>query len=107
MTQQTTIELNRAKGNLTRDLRAVVTDSEDLLRAAAEVSSESFAAARSKFEEKLTSARASLAVASRAAVEKTRETAAAADLYVHDSPWTVIGIAAAAGLLIGFLASRR
>jgi ElaB/YqjD/DUF883 family membrane-anchored ribosome-binding protein len=26
---------------------------------------------------------------------------------VHDSPWAVIGAAAALGLLIGFLASRR
>jgi ElaB/YqjD/DUF883 family membrane-anchored ribosome-binding protein len=33
--------------------------------------------------------------------------AAAADDYVHDSPWTAIGIAAAAGMLIGFLAARR
>jgi ElaB/YqjD/DUF883 family membrane-anchored ribosome-binding protein len=36
-------------------------------------------------------------------VHKARQ----ADGYVHDSPWTAIGVAAAAGILIGFLAAKR
>ena len=107
MTKQSMDEFNRVKGKVASDLGAVITDSEELLKAAAVVSGDGFAAARVKFEEKLGSARARLAVASRSAVEKTREAAAATDDYVHASPWSAIGIAAGAGMLIGFLAARR
>jgi ElaB/YqjD/DUF883 family membrane-anchored ribosome-binding protein len=100
-------ELKRAKTRMTGDIKTVIADGEDLLKAAVEVSGEGFAVAREKFGEKLASARARLAGASQTAVEKTRETAAAADRYVHGNPWTAIGIAGAAGLLIGFLAARR
>ena len=107
MMNQTVDEFNRAKSKMAGDIKTVITDGEDLLKAAAEVSGEGFAVARTKFGEKLGSARARLADASQAAVGTARETAAAADAYVHDSPWTAIGIAAAAGMLVGFLAARR
>ena len=107
MMEQSKDELNRAKGKMPSDFNAVITDSEDLLKAAAAVSGDGFAVARAKFDEKLGSARARLADASRAAVGTARETAAATDDYVRASPWTAIGIAAAAGMLIGFLAARR
>jgi ElaB/YqjD/DUF883 family membrane-anchored ribosome-binding protein len=107
MMKQTADEFNRAKSKMAGDIKTVITDGEDLLKAAAEVSGEGFAVARAKFEEKLGGARARLADASQAAAGTARETAAAADAYVHDSPWTAIGIAAAAGMLVGFLAARR
>jgi ElaB/YqjD/DUF883 family membrane-anchored ribosome-binding protein len=100
-------EFNRASTRMAGDIRTVIADGEDLLKAAADVSGEGFALAREKFAEKLGSARARLADASQAAVETARKTAAAADGYVHGNPWTVIGIAAATGILIGFLAARR
>jgi ElaB/YqjD/DUF883 family membrane-anchored ribosome-binding protein len=100
-------EFNRARTRMAGDIKTVIADGEDLLKAAADVSGEGFAVARKKFAEKLGSARAKLADASEAAVGTAREVAAAADDYVHDSPWTAIGIAAAGGMLIGFLAARR
>ncbi len=100
-------ELNRAKSRMAGDIRSVIADGEDLLKAAADVSSEGFAIARQKFEKKLDSAKAKLADASHAAVEKTKETATAANRYVHGNPWPVIGVATVAGLLIGFLVARR
>jgi ElaB/YqjD/DUF883 family membrane-anchored ribosome-binding protein len=100
-------EFNRAKTRMAGDIRSVIADGEDLLKAAAEVSGEGFAVARQKFEKKLGSAKARLADASQAAVEKTKETAAVANRYVHDNPWPAIGVAAVAGILIGLLAARR
>ena len=100
-------EFNRARTRMAGDIRMVIADGEDLLKAAAEVSGEGFAVARERFAEQLGSARARLADASQAVVGTARKSAAAADDYVHDSPWIVIGIAAAAGTLIGFLAARR
>jgi ElaB/YqjD/DUF883 family membrane-anchored ribosome-binding protein len=38
---------------------------------------------------------------------QARETFELGDRYVHNRPWEAIGIAALAGLAVGFLASRR
>ena len=46
-------EFERARGRMAGDFRTMITDSEDLLKAAATVSGEGFTAARAKFEEKL------------------------------------------------------
>jgi ElaB/YqjD/DUF883 family membrane-anchored ribosome-binding protein len=107
MMNQTVDEFNRARIRMTGDIESVIADGEDLLKAAADVSSEGFSAARQKFEEKLGGARARLTEASRIAGAKTKEAVAVADRYVHGSPWSAIGIAAGVGLLIGILAARR
>jgi ElaB/YqjD/DUF883 family membrane-anchored ribosome-binding protein len=39
--------------------------------------------------------------------EGTKQAVKVTDDYVHENPWRSIGIGAAAGLLIGFLAARR
>jgi ElaB/YqjD/DUF883 family membrane-anchored ribosome-binding protein len=107
MIEQRTDEFNQAKDKLAGDIKSVISDGEGLLKAAANVSGAGLAAAREKLDEKLVSARTKLVDASRPAVDKARRTAAAADGYVHGNPWTAIGVAAAAGILIGFLAARR
>jgi ElaB/YqjD/DUF883 family membrane-anchored ribosome-binding protein len=89
------------------DFRTMITDSEDLLKAAATVSGEGFTAALRKFEGKLRSAKATLADASQPVLDATRQTAAIANDYVRGNPWTAVGVAIAAGALIGFLAAKR
>ena len=96
-----------AKGRMAGDFRTMINDSEDLLKAAATVSGEGFAVARSKFEEKLRRAKATLADASQPVFNRTKETVAVTDDYVHGNPWTAVGVAIAAGVLIGFLAAKR
>jgi ElaB/YqjD/DUF883 family membrane-anchored ribosome-binding protein len=100
-------EFERARGRMAGDLRTMITDSEDLLKAAATVSGEGFTAARTKFEEKVRRAKATLADASQPVFDRTREAATVADDYVHGHAWTAVGVAIAAGALIGFLAARR
>ena len=39
--------------------------------------------------------------------DKTKEAALSTDQYVHDNPWTVVGMAAILGLLVGLLMHRR
>jgi len=92
-----------AKGRMAGDFRTMINDSEDLLKAAASVSGEGFALARTKFEEKLKRAKATLADASQPVFERARETAAVTNEYVHGNPWTAVGIAVAAGVLIGLV----
>jgi len=96
-------DFNRAKGKMADDLKMIVSDGEDLLKAAANASGEGFTTARAKFAEKLMSAKVKLADVSQPVIEKARQ----ADDYVHGSPWTAICVAAAAGMLIGLLAAKR
>jgi ElaB/YqjD/DUF883 family membrane-anchored ribosome-binding protein len=103
MMEQRTDGFNQAKGKMADDLKMIVSDGEELLKAAANASGEGFTAARAKFSEKVVSAKAKLADALQPVAEKARQ----ADDYVHGSPWTVVGVATAIGILIGFLVAKR
>ena len=105
--EQRTDEFNQAKGKMASDIKTVIIDGEDLLKAAANVSSASLAVARDKIDQKLCDAKTMLFDASRPAVDKAKRTAASANDYVHGNPWPVIGFAVAASALIGFLAAKR
>lgn len=60
-----------------------------------------------KVEDKLHDAAATMARAEKSITQHAQAAADAADEYVHDNPWKTIGIAAAAGLLVGILLSGR
>ena len=105
--EQTLDEFNRTKGKVVDDFRVMVNDAEALLQATAQVSGEGFAAERAKFAERLKYAKTRLAEAEQRVVEKAKQAAQATDHYVHENPWTAVGVAAAVGMLIGFLAARR
>ena len=75
------------------DLRAVVADAEELLKATASQTGERIAAARAKAEESLKAAKARLAEEEVAVLAKTRAAAKAAGDYVRANPWKAVGIA--------------
>ena len=100
-------EFNRTKGKMVDDFKSIVSDADDLLRATAKVSGEGFNLTRAKFEEKIKTAKASLAEAEQIVVDKARQAATATDDYVKGNPWTAVGIAAGVGVLIGFLVAKR
>jgi ElaB/YqjD/DUF883 family membrane-anchored ribosome-binding protein len=107
MMERAVDEFDRARGKMAGDFKTMIADGEELLKAVATVSDEGFSAARKKFEGKLRSAKASLVDASQPMFDTTREAAAVADDYVHGNPWTAVGVAIAAGALMGFLAAKR
>ena len=92
---------------LVQDLRVVVADAEELLRATASQAGERAAAARAKIEQSLERARAKLTEVETALAERSRQVAHATDEYVHEHPWTAVSVAAGIGLIIGLLISRR
>jgi ElaB/YqjD/DUF883 family membrane-anchored ribosome-binding protein len=96
-----------SKDKLVADLKVVVADAEELLRATASQAGEKVSAARTRIEASLAAAKVKLDDAERAALEKAKEAAKATDEYVHEHPWKAVGIAAAAGLLLGLLIGRR
>jgi ElaB/YqjD/DUF883 family membrane-anchored ribosome-binding protein len=95
------------KTKLMADLRAVMTDAEELLKATASQTGERITKARAKAEESLNVAKVRLADAQEATVANAKAAARATDDYVHENPWKAVGVAAVAGLLLGALISRR
>src|SRR5512136_1379977 len=95
------------RGKLVEDLKAIVADAEELLKASASQTGERIAAARAKAEESLKAAKARLTEEEEALMAKTKAAAKATDDYVRANPWEAMGIAAAVGLLFGILVARR
>ena len=99
------VDVSREK--LATDLRVVIADAEELLRATAGQMGEKAVVARERIQESLRVAKDKLAQAEEAVIDRTKAAARATDDYVHDHPWGAVGIAAAVGLVIGMLISRR
>lgn len=95
------------KERLMDDLRHVVADAEDLLRATANQAGEGAATARARIQESLLTAKARLATSEAAMIERARTAAKATDQYAHENPWKLIGASAAVGVVIGMLIARR
>ncbi len=95
------------KEKLVADLKVVVADAEELLRATASAAGEKAAVARERIQASLATAKVKLTEAERALLEQSKLAAKAADEYVREHPWQAVGIAAAAGLVLGVLISRR
>jgi ElaB/YqjD/DUF883 family membrane-anchored ribosome-binding protein len=101
-------EANTAsKDRLIADMKVVVADAEELLRATASQAGEKVTALRGKIEDNLVKARASLSDAQGAVIDKAKEVGHATDEYVQDNPWKSVGIAAGVGFVIGLLIGRR
>ncbi|HEY5899633.1 MAG TPA: DUF883 family protein [Burkholderiales bacterium] len=92
---------------LMHDMRAVVIDAEELLKATAAQTGDRIEKIRAKAEGSVRAAREQLL----AAGEKfeTSAKAAAHDVndQVHKHPWATAGVAAGIGLLVGLLIGRR
>ena len=61
----------------------------------------------SNASERLTDLRRKSQAMAQSAWDKTRNTARAADDYVHDSPWRLIGAAALVAAAVGYVLGRR
>lgn len=95
------------KEKLAEDLKMVISDAEELLRATAGQAGEKVASTRQKVQDSLQRAKAELAEVEDVLVEQGRQAARAADEYVRSNPWQSVGIAAGIGVIIGLLISRR
>ena len=92
---------------LVSDMKSVIADAEDMLQATADQVGDKVTSLRARIQVRLDGARARLKEAEAVLVAKTRAAARATDAYVHESPWTAIGVAAGVGLLAGLVLSRR
>ena len=92
---------------LVSDIRAVIADAEEILKATADQTGEKIANLRVRIQDRLLGARIRLDAAEAALIDKTRAAARAADDYVHESPWQAVGIGVGVGFLLGIVLGRR
>ncbi|MES3006815.1 MAG: DUF883 family protein [Pseudomonadota bacterium] len=92
---------------LSREFHNFVADIESLLKETASLTGGELAEARSKLHERVSEAKESVTELSHDIARQAGKSAAKANREVHDEPWKAIGSAAAVGLLLGLLFSRR
>jgi ElaB/YqjD/DUF883 family membrane-anchored ribosome-binding protein len=90
------VRMDMPTDKLMQDLRAVVSDAEDLLKATAGQSGERVDEVRMRVEESLRAARSSL-----------QEAGSQLEEQVRQHPWAAVGVAAGIGLLVGVLLGRK
>ncbi len=97
-------------GKMMEDLKALVEDAQELLNATASQTGDLIGAARARAEESLKAAKAWVSEGQESVKSKSREACQVTEEYVKSNPWAALGIAVAAGFVIGFvsvLAARR
>ena len=96
-----------SKEKIVSDLKVLIGDTEELLKATAGQAGEKIAIARERIQAALAVYKDKLIDAEHALMERTKEAARATDEYVHEHPWQAVGVAAGIGFLLGLLVSRR
>jgi ElaB/YqjD/DUF883 family membrane-anchored ribosome-binding protein len=89
------------------EVRNLTADVQDLLSRLAHVADPEITRLRAKVERALATAKRTLADGTDRVQRQAKNAMTAGDLYVRDKPWRAVGIAAAAGLVVGFLVARR
>jgi ElaB/YqjD/DUF883 family membrane-anchored ribosome-binding protein len=94
------------KDRLMGDLRSLIGDAEELLKATTSQAGEKIAVARQRIEQSVIEGKKALADAEEVVIKKSKECAEIADDYVRENPWSAVGIAAGLGLVLGLLIRR-
>jgi ElaB/YqjD/DUF883 family membrane-anchored ribosome-binding protein len=96
-----------AQKQLVSDIKSVISEAEEMLGVTADQAGEKIVDLRLRIQARLKDAKVRLLEAEEVLVAKTKAAARVTDDFVHESPWTAVGLAAGAGLLIGLLIGRR
>ncbi len=94
-------------GGKSAEWQNLVADVEDLVKKVANVDDEEIARIRSKVESTLAKAKTTADEGIAAVRGRAGEATEVTDTYVRENPWAAVGLAAAIGIVIGFVASRR
>jgi ElaB/YqjD/DUF883 family membrane-anchored ribosome-binding protein len=96
-----------SKDKLVSDMKIVIADAEEILRATANQAGEKVGELRERIQDRLRDAKVRLQDAEAALLDKTKAAARATDDFVQEHPWQAVGVAAAIGLALGVLIGRR
>lgn len=95
------------RSQLVRDLKALVADSESLLKEVLNASDQEFDAVRTRVHDRLGEANARLVRVRGAACRRMGEATDITHEYVARNPWKALGAAAVLGLIIGAMSRCR
>ena len=98
------LELHKSGSQEPRNLMA---DVQDLLGRIAHLADPEIARLRARVERGLVTAKNTLADGTGRVQRHAKDVMNAGDGYVRDQPWQAVGIAAAAGFVVGLLVARR
>jgi ElaB/YqjD/DUF883 family membrane-anchored ribosome-binding protein len=90
-----------------QEVRKLIVDVEELIRRVGDAADPELARLRAKVETTVATTKKAISDGSEQVQRQAKEAFEASDRYVRDQPWEAIGIAALAGLAIGFLVGRR
>jgi ElaB/YqjD/DUF883 family membrane-anchored ribosome-binding protein len=90
-----------------RDIQNVVSEAQDLLKTVKDEGASRLEDVKSKVASQYDAARDKFGEIQATVQDGAKAAMTTSDQYVRGNPWRAVGIAAAAGALIGFLASRR
>ncbi|MDR0806854.1 MAG: YqjD family protein [Enterobacteriaceae bacterium] len=99
--------MTHQKELLREELETLVDTLEEILHSPNDKPKAELDKLRAKAEHLLHGTRARIHEANEKIVDHTKEAASKADHYVHEKPWTSVGIGAAVGLVLGALLARR
>ena len=99
--------MNSQEEQLTRDFAQFIEDVEGLLQNARQLSGDGADVARSRIEDQLQLAKSRLRLALEAADDGMEQSLSIAQGYVRERPVTAVCVAAAVGLALGLLMTRR
>jgi ElaB/YqjD/DUF883 family membrane-anchored ribosome-binding protein len=92
---------------LGRDIQNVVSDAQELLKSVQSEGENRLADVKTRVQTQVDHARQSLGEIQHTIQDGAKVAIRETDAYVHANPWAAVGVGAAVGLLIGFLAARR
>ncbi|HYC38816.1 MAG TPA: hypothetical protein VEC19_20480 [Usitatibacter sp.] len=98
---------SRAQSNpVGRDVQNVVSEAQELLKTVKEEGTTQMDAVRGKMQAQYDAAREKFGEIQTTVSEGAKVAATSTDAYVRSNPWRAVGIAAAAGAILGFLCAR-
>lgn len=105
--RETYMKTKRKTEALSREFHNFVADIESLLQETAVLTGDELEEARIKMQKRVSHARDTVTDVSNDVSRRASKSASRANRKIHKDPWTAIGSAAAVGLLLGMLFSRR
>jgi ElaB/YqjD/DUF883 family membrane-anchored ribosome-binding protein len=101
------MDMEATRDELLSEFKALIGDADALLKATADQAGETVTAVRQRIEQRLEEGKKSVAEAEVLLLERTKEAAMSADVYVREHPWNAVGLAAGVGFVVGLLVARK
>ena len=98
--------MNTQSQRLAADVRLLVYDAEDLVRATAQETGDKVVELRRRMQQAMDDVKPQLAALEASMSEKATSAVTCTDTYVRDHPWAAMGVSACIGLVMGLLIRR-